>query len=55
MENELDIRDEFLDLEKLADINSEFIRFTNQKMLDFFIEMDSDIEFIEFERWLIDG
>jgi len=55
MENELDIRDEFLDLEQFTDENSEFLKFADKKMLDFFINIDSNFEFIEFERWLING
>lgn len=25
----------------------------NKEMLDFFVKMDSEVEFLEFERWLL--
>ena len=53
MNNQIDIRDQFLDLESLSDSN-DFKNLTDEKMLKFFTEMSSEFEFIEFERWLID-
>ena len=55
MDSQIDIRDEFLDLESLSEsILDNFHSATDREMLKLFIDMDSEFEFIEFERWLID-
>ena len=55
MEDTIDIRDELLDLDVLESSQyMDFKKYSNSKMLQFFIDMDSTFEFVEFERWLID-
>ena len=54
MEDKLDIRDELLDLDIVESESINFRQYENGKMLQFFIDMDSTFEFIEFERWLVD-
>lgn len=53
MEDKLDIRDELLDSDILENHYLDFQRVINPRMLQFFIDMDSDFESVEFERWLI--
>jgi hypothetical protein len=54
MEKKMNIRDEFSDLESLqSPVFTSFADKSDMRMLRFFIEMDSEFEFIEFERWLL--
>ena len=53
--NIIDIRDEIFDLEILEIKYSDFQNIANSKMLELFIDMDSNFEVVEFERWLLDN
>lgn len=39
-------------IKRLSGIRQEFVG-VNQEMKNFFIQMDTEIEFKEFERWLV--
>lgn len=39
-------------IRRLSGIRKKF-RGANEEMKEFFIHMDSDVEFVEFERWLL--
>ena len=39
-------------IRRLSGIRKKFLG-CNEQMKDFFIGMDSDVEFLEFERWLV--
>ncbi len=39
-------------IKRLSGIRKKYLR-VNRDMKDFFIDMDSKVEFLEFERWLI--
>ena len=39
-------------IKRLSGIRKKYPR-VNEEMKKFFVDMDSDVEFLEFERWLI--
>ena len=39
-------------IRRLSGLRKHFVG-VNKEMKDFFVRMDSDIEYLEFERWLI--
>jgi len=39
-------------IRKLSGVRKNFLN-VNTQMKDFFLKLDSDVEFIEFERWLL--
>ena len=41
-------------IRRLSGVRKKFLR-VNSQMKEFFVKMDTDIEFKEFERWLLKG
>ncbi|MCF6339150.1 MAG: hypothetical protein L3J10_00120 [Sulfurimonas sp.] len=39
-------------IKRLSGMRKDFLN-VNTQMKDFFLKLDSDVEFIEFERWLL--
>lgn len=41
-------------IRRLSGVRKKFLR-VNSQMKEFFVKMDTDVEFKEFERWLLKG
>lgn len=41
-------------IRRLSGVRKKFLK-VNAQMKEFFVKMDSEVEFVEFERWLLKG